>query len=80
MVSFRAPAEIDSFVPVEIAIDLRFSTAPLPVWWRLRDQTGQTDPCRHGSLAARAEFGGAGSGCVVPARETWWGRVKALYR
>lgn len=54
--SFVAPAGINLFLGVEVVIDIKSSTDPLPDWWRMRNQTGQTGQCRNGAVVVSADF------------------------
>lgn len=67
--SFQAPAGIDLFNSAEVIIDIKSSTDPLPDWWRLRNQTGQTGQCRTGAISANADFT-SNTGCT----DQWQGQ------
>jgi hypothetical protein len=61
--SYIAPDSISLFTSNEAVLDLISGTDPLPLWWQLRNQTGQTGQCRTGSLSVSADFTSI-TGCV----------------
>jgi hypothetical protein len=61
--SFAAPGTISLLSGVEAVIQFVPSTQAMPDWWRLRNQTGQTNQCRQGSLSASGDFRDL-SGCA----------------
>lgn len=61
--SFLAPDSISLFTSAVTIIDLISATNPLPEWWRLRNQSGQTNQCRNGSISVSADFS-ANTGCT----------------
>lgn len=66
VLSFRAPEGIGLFNGVEAEV-LFYSNSPaLPDWWRLRNQTGQTDQCRNGALTTNSYFAEGPYSCTDP--------------
>jgi hypothetical protein len=63
--SFTAPGTITLLSGIEAVITFVPATQAMPDWWRLRNQTGQTNQCRQGSLSASADFSGL-AGCADP--------------
>lgn len=63
--SFIAPAGVDMFTAAELIFDIKAATDPIPDWWELRNQTGQSGQCRNGSISANVVMG-AYTGCDDP--------------
>jgi hypothetical protein len=59
------PAATDSVLGIEVVVDIQYSSATLPDWWRFG-----SGGCREGLLAADTDFGGL-STCL----DFWQGRV-----
>jgi len=51
VVSVRAPAGISRWVSFECELFFRMSVEPVPPWWQLRNQSGQSSQCRNGALS-----------------------------
>ena len=63
--SVIAPPGVGQWTAFEAAMTFHSTSAAMPDWWRLRNQTGQLGQCRNGALSANA-IGAGLTGCTDP--------------